>query len=391
MDFSKEQIEKINSYIGNEKFKELCTQLNIGAKNDTQEQLLNNIKKYIEKDMLGEIRGTFTIEKFLKAVQAYLDKGEFPRDEEGYINYKLVLPIGNKPIRKGLRVANDILGQDRKQYIVKMAEGFKGPVSGFENSKDAKYNPTIAYALFKFLNQPCARNLMSYETFPYYYIFSENFIKQNEKMYGLNDEEFVQTQLSVDEENNITHKQIMDGIEETVNKKQLSPERKLALIKKLKLQYAVQETLKSLICSMDQNLGNTALVVKEENGEIEDINISPAYDLDLSFALGEEMLTGIPETRVLYRTTQEGKNDLVSIMNEFKSIEGYKEALEKIKNKLKDNYIDKIFDIAYEEAKVNALNSKKLRDRYGNFIMRRVAIFKEACKENIEIDAKAKN
>lgn len=391
MDFSKEQIEKIKTYMGNEKFKELCVQLNIGAKNDTEEQLLNNIKKYIEKDMLGKIKGVATIEKFLKAIEVYLRKDEFERKEEGYIDYNLVLPIGKEQKRQGLRVQKDILGHDRKEYIVKAAEGYKGPICGFENSEDAKYNPTIAYALFKFLDQPCARNLIAYETFPYYYIFSENFIKQNEKMYGLDDKEFMQTQLSIDEKNNITHKQIMDAIEESVNKKQLSPEKKLELTKKLKLQYAVQETLKSLICSMDQNLGNTALVVKEENGEIEDINISPAYDLDLSFALGEEMLKGIPETRLLSRTTQEEKKDLISVIREFKPVEGYKEAIEEIKSKLNGNYIDEIFDIAYQEAKVSALNSKKLRDRYGNFIMRRVAIFKEACKENIEIDAKAKN
>jgi len=93
----------------------------------------------------------------------------------------------------------------------------------------------------------------------------------------------------------------------------------------------------------------------------------------------------------LYRTTQNGKIDLTSIINEFNSIEGYKDALEDIKNKLNDNYIKNIFDIAHQETKIDMFNDKELRERFGNFMMRRVAMFKEAYKENFEKDDKTKN
>lgn len=392
MIFSEEQIKNIKSYIDNEKFKKLCIQLNICSENDTHQELLNKIKEYIENIMMGKYRGQAATIKFLESIEIYLKNSEFERNEQGYINYKLVLPIANSTQREGVRVEGDILGHDGKQYIVKQAEGLKGAISELKNSKEAKYNPTIAYAFFKLLDQPCARNLMAYETFPYYYIFSENFLKENQKAYGLDNEKFMYSEFLINEDNNITHKQIMDGIEKTINKKELTSDKKISLIKKVKLQYAVQETLKSMICCMDQNLGNTSIVITEgENGQIEDINISPAYDLDLSFNLGEEMLSGIPQNQVLYRTTQDGKTDLISIINEFKEIEGYKETLEEIKNKLNGNYIEQIFNIAYEESKVDMFNNKELRDRFGNFIMRKVATFKEACKWNVELKNKSKS
>ena len=214
-----------------------------------------------------------------------------------------------------------------------------------------------------------------------------SFIKENEKSYGLNDSEFMDTKFFIDERNNITHKQILDGIQETMIKKNVSSE----LIKKVKLQYTVQETLKCLICSADQNLGNTSIVIKQdENGQIEDANISPAYDIDLSFNLGEEMLKGIPETQVLYRTTQDGKIDLASLINEFKDIEGYEEVLQNIRGKLNENYIDQIFDMAYEDTKIGRFKDRDIREKYGNFIMRRVAIFKEACRTTFEREDRTK-
>ena len=387
MVFSEEQMNIIKSHIDNQKFKKLCIELNICDGNDTQEQFLNKINDYIENDMMGKVRGQYATDKFLKSIQAYLENNDFEKNDQGYIDYNLVLPIANLPNREGLRAQKDILGHDRKQYIVKQAEGFKGAISGFNSSKDARYNPTIAYSLFKFLDVPCARNVVAYETFPYYYIFSENFLKENQSIYGLDNEEFIGKIIGTDENMNITHKDIMESIDETVVNKNLPIDKSSMISKKMKLQYAVQETLKCLICSMDENLRNTSIVVtKGENGEIEDMNISPAYDLDLSFNLGEEMLKGIPESQVLYRTTENGKTDLVSIINEFKSIEGYKEALQEIKNKLNNNYIDNIFDIAYEESGISRFNERDMREKYGSFIMRKVAEFKEACRETNEID-----
>lgn len=392
MDFKDEDIEKINSYIKESEFKNLCIDLNICSKNDKPEEILEKIKGYIENDMMGKYRGETTTSNFLESIEVYLQNKDFKRDENGYIESKMVLPISKSTARGGLRTMQDVLGNDRKKYIVKRAEGYNGPISSLNNSKQAKYNPTIAYSFFEYLGMKSAKNLIAYDKFPNYYIFSENFLKENEKIYGLDNNEFINAKFITDENNNITHQQIIEEIENAIKNKDLTQQKKITLIKKLKLQYAVQETLKSLICSSDQNLGNTSVIVKEGNdGQIEDINISPAYDLDLSFGLGEEMLERMPQSQILYRTTKKGKSDLESIINEFKEIEGYSEELEKIKNKLNDNYVDKIFDIAYKESRVEAFKSKELKEKYGNFIMRRVATFKEVCKKTNEREDKLKN
>ena len=397
MEFTEEVSQKLIEYLEQEDIRNICINLGIFSNLDTLEERFEKTKKYIIETMKGKFIGDKATNKFLNVIEYYLRNEDFERfngDEyipDGFINYNLVLPIVGER-RNGFRVSNDILGFDGKKYIVKDAEGLRKGAAGRKYVKDARYNPTVAYAVFKFFGVPCARNLPACEKVPHYCIFSENFLKENQKVYELADEKFIDTEFIIDKDNNITHKQIMDGIEETIGKKNMQPDKVSLLNKKIKLQYAVQETLKCLICSIDQNLRNTSLIVTEgENGEIQDINISPAYDLDLSLNLGEEMLNVLPKKEILYRTTQDGKIDLASIINEFKFIEGYKETLQEIKNKLNDNYINQIFNIAYEETKVDIFKDKELRDRFGNFIMKRVAIFKEACKEDIDREIKSKN
>ena len=115
-------------------------------------KIIFNISSYYQ---INEIRW------FLNSIEIYLNNNDFYRDENGYINHKYVLQLVKFEKRSGLRVQKDILGHDRKRYIVKAAEGYKGSISGFKNAKDAKYNPSIAYAFFKYINEPCARNLIS--------------------------------------------------------------------------------------------------------------------------------------------------------------------------------------------------------------------------------------
>jgi hypothetical protein len=398
MEFTEEVSQKLTEYLKQDDIRNICIKLGIFLESNTLEEMLENTKTYITEIMRGKFIKDSATDKFLNVIKYYLTNKDFERfigDEyipNGFINSNIVLPVVGER-KDGFRASEDILGFDGKKYIVKNAEGLKSGAAGRKNARDARYNPTVAYAFFKLIGMPCARSLPACEKIPYYYIISENFLNENQKAYGLDSEKFMDTEFIIDGNNNsITHKQIMDGIQETINKKDLPLDKKILLIKKLKLQYAVQETLKSLICSFDQNLGNTSLIVTEaENGEIEDINVAPAYDLDLSFNLGEEMLRGVPENEVLYRTTQDGKIDLLSIVNEFKGVDGYKEAVGEIKNKLSDNYINQIFDIAYEESKVEIFKNKELKDKFANFIMRRVATFKEACKELVEREDKSKS
>ena len=164
MEFTEETSQKLIEYLKQEDIRNVCINLGIFSASDTLEEMLERTKIYITETMRGKFIGDKATNKFLNVIKYYLTNNDFERfygDEyipEGFINYNLVLPVVSE-VRNGFRVSNDILGFDGKKYIVKDAEGLRMGAAGRKYVKDAKYNPTVAYAFFKFFGVPCARNL----------------------------------------------------------------------------------------------------------------------------------------------------------------------------------------------------------------------------------------
>ncbi len=397
--FSKEQTLQLEEYFKDEKIISILEKLGIYNKENSKEENIDFIEEYIYENLKGKYIGNRAIDDFFGSIGAYAKLDDFDRiygDEyvpDGFINYNNLLPIKEEWKLRGFRCLGDVLGPDEKVYLVKEAEGLKSGVAGRKNRKDALYNPTIANAVFKFLGEECAEYIPACEKIPYYYILSENFLKPNQKMYEIDDEKYMEGMIQADENNNVSHNDVIKVIEETVIKKygNKMPKQKLdEICNKLKLQYTTQETIKKLIKSMDENLRNTSIIITEsDNGEISDINISPAYDLDLSFLLGEEMISGDCSNQMFYRTTRDGKTDLQSIVKEFNEIPGYKEKMQEFVQKFNGNYISQIFDIAFISSRIEAFKSDKIKEKFSGFIMRQVALFKEVCKE--ERDENQKN
>ena len=390
MEFSEEILNKLKSCIEDERVIDICKDLEIIKDKDSKDVRLEKIKEYISYDLIGNIRGESAIARFFRCINSYMNNDDLIRiDDEGYftngfVDYNVVLPLKeNKDSkRSGVRVSSEVLGADRNRYILKTAEGLNGGVSGKKNARDAKYNPTMAYAFFKYLGEDCAEAIPGLEKAPYYYIFSKNFLQENQEMISIGNEQFTTKELVIDENNNITHQSIIEAIGDFVQRLDIDSERKEEISEKLIMQYAVQETIKKMICSMDENLGNTSFVMsKDKEGNLVDINISPAYDLDISFALGEEMQKAIGDIDQINRVTTDGRKDLVSLIYEFKSIPGYKEKMQNFVQKFQDDYTNKIFDIAYEFTNIDEFKNNTMRETYKNFITRRVALFKEACKD----------
>lgn len=383
MNFTQEQEEKIKQYLEMDRIDKILTKIGIYDFSATMVDKVEAVKTYISEDLMGKFRGDIATNKFLKSIEFYSNNNDFKRfhnDEyipEGFIDYNIALGAKREKLN-GFRMAGRICGPDGNQYIVKEAEGLKGDIAGKKNRRDGVYNPTVAYAFFKYLGQECAESIPACEKIPYYYTLSRDFLKPGQKMYSLEDDEFMKSTLEYDSNNNIKHSHIMNGIEESIKSTYGTSERTNEICKKLRLQYAVQETLKKLIKSMDENLGNTSIVITEnEEGEMKDINISPAYDQDLSFLLGEEILGNGISNNIFYRTTDNGNVDLTSIINEFQEIPGYTEKLQEFVGRLQGNYIDQIINIAVESTGVPAFNRREIKDKFGSFIMRRVAEFKE--------------
>lgn len=382
MNFTKEQEEKIKQYLEMDSVNKILVKIGIYNFATSMSDKMESVKTYISEDMMGKFRGDISTNKFLKSIEFYASNSNFKRfhnDEyipEGFVDYNIALNTRNKKTG-GFRTEGEIIGPDGNQYIVKEAEGLKGDVSGKKNRRDGVYNPTIAYAFFEYLGQDCAESIPACEKLPYYYTLSKNFLKPNQKMYSLEDNEFMKCTFEFDSNSNIRHSQIMDGIEETIKIKYGTSDKTNEICKKLRLQYATQETLKKLIMSMDENLGNTSIIVTEdEKGNMQDIDISPAYDQDLSFLLGEEILGNSMSNHIFYRTTDDGNIDLASLMNEFQEIPGYREKLQEIIGKFQGDYINQIFNIAFKSSGVQIFESREFKDKFGSFIMRRVAEFK---------------
>lgn len=383
MNFTKEQEDRIKQYIETDNINEILIKIGVYNPEASVSNRMETVKTYISGYLNGESRGDKATEEFLETIEFYSNNTDFKRfhnDEyipENFVDYNAMLWIPSK-IQGGLRTAGKILGPDGKQYIVKEAEGLKSGASGRKNRKDGVYNPTLAYAIFKYLGQECAESIPACRKLPYYYTISKDFLKSNQKIYGLDDSEFMKSTFEFDSNNNIKHSHIMNCMEETIKSTYGISPRINEICKKVKLQYAIQETLKKLIKSMDDNLGNTSIIITEdENGEMKDINISPTYDQDLSFLLGEEILEKGNPTHIFYRTTDDGNVDLASLINEFQGISGYTEKLQEFVGKFQGNYIDQILNIASESSGVPAFESREFKDRFGSFIMRRIAEFKE--------------
>jgi len=381
MEFSDENIQKLNECIEDEQKRQICIKLQIFTATDDKKVMLENIKKYISHNLRGEYFQQRAIDRFLRGMVTYSNENEFKRFyedeyiEDGMIDYNLLLPIVEKNRQPTYKCRGKYLGLDGNEYIVKDAEGtISGGAARTKDARYARFIPTLAYALFKHLGEKSAEFIIACEKIPYYYILSKNFLKSNEEMQNLSEETF-----EYDNNGNVKQNEILKKIEEIIKGKNLDPEFTEKICAKLKLQYAVQETLKNLICSIDENLGNTSIVTtKNDEGEIEDINISPAYDMDLSFSVGEENLG---DSYRLCRTTKDGKFDLKSIMEEFSEIKGYKEHIQGLAKKFDGNYIDEIFNIAYISSGIDMFKKDKIKEIFGSFLMKRAALFKQCCKD----------
>ena len=113
-----QNIQLIEKYLQESKFIEIISKL--GLKTE-----LESIKEYIIQDLLGKIKGEFSIQYFWKCIEEYMKNHQLIRYENGFIDTRYRLPIKSQKSERGLKTLGMYLGQDGYEYLIKSVEKIK--------------------------------------------------------------------------------------------------------------------------------------------------------------------------------------------------------------------------------------------------------------------------
>ena len=394
--FTDQQIKILQKYLYEDWLKELNRIINMYDESADIDTQIEHIRKYIiifcnsNNDDIKD-----TIYNFFDLLEHYKSKKyrEPIRDEQGLIiltksgfNSCNGYYTGKiKSVKTGLGSGEYIEGRfistDRKEYIKKFSMDARGKMSEYNHHIQSRYNGVIAHEIFKYFEIQSASYLPAITKFPYYYVITENFLNDNQELITFddcyinttNEEDIASVQLR-----ELHHSDIIRILKENITmryKRNMTDISFSSLIGKLKLQYAEQEFIKRLIGLKDEKLGNIA-IIKTSNGnelEVPEIDISPAFDLDVSFNFGAE--TKMAQTR-----TDNGKVDIKSLIEEFSNINGFKSFIDSIFYKIQDEdqVIELILNNSYETSHAVFFLDEDNRRDYITFLKQKFRDTKEA-------------
>lgn len=394
--FNEEQKEKLKRYYKEDWFKELNELVNICDLDQNEEVILEHIKNYI-KYFVKQREMTFSerVDMFIKALEAYSNKENIPfeKDEEGriinlsksgfteengfYMKDKKVELTAHKQL--GLYYRNIYVSTDRKIYLVKIAMDNKGQISGYEKGIETEYNPVLAQNIFEYFEEPVAKYLVAkIEGFPNRIILTENFLQKNQELIHLCDFYELEKDEQDSSEEKDTHSSRLKLIENNLRiryERQMGKDKFEELLGKIKLQYVRQEFMKKMLGPMDNNFGNSGLILTTTGNDMDipEIDLSPAYDLDLSFNIAEEV-------EVSRTYTDNGKDDMESYIDEFKNVEGFRKFLDGIVEKMQDEDLpEKLVNDTYEKTGLEFLKINK--ENYVKYLKRKFKEVKDAYKK----------
>ena len=373
---------KLRRYVQEEWFEELNSITNLCDNEANENTKIQNIKDYVFIYMTTGREEEFSerIKELIQYMEAYkAEKNpEFLGKSEGktfdinkdllyisngyHINGKAKFMNNARYVAtNGMYSSGSYMGTDHKIYLAKRSmNSRKLPVSP-ENKKEVDYNSIMAQTLFEYFDEPVSEYyLMHKENSPCNIILTKNFLKNGQELIHLSDmyckDEDVDTYSG--------RRKVIKRNLEMRYKNIIDNEKMQKLLEKVELQYCRQEFFKLLIGPMDSNPSNTALVLtSKKNEDIPDIDISPAFDLDLSFNVAEE-LSKIDEMNIVKNDRGETES-LEGFIEEFKNIKGFEEFLESFYEKAKIEDISNIIvDMAYNKTNYDFFlqHSKEYKD-----------------------------
>ena len=401
--FEKEEEVVLRQYIKEPCFKELNDLVSICDLSSGEESVLQNIKDYIWNYLAYNHEEEFAsaTKKFLQFMESYISREEpcFKSKSQGDTfdmtqdlleisnGYHISLAFMKQNLSKrayttnGMYSFGSFVGTDHNEYLAKRSMNLKVLPIDPDNRKEVDYNSIIAQCFFEYFREPVAEYyLLSDRNNPFRVILSKNFMKENQELvhfsdlYSFSDSTDLMDKYSarialIESNIEMRYKNII-GIEKTQK-----------IIDKLKLQYCKQEFMKLVIGPMDCNLGNTALLFTHKEGQsLPDIDISPAYDLDLSFNTAKNL--SLKGYMSLMETSDGKPATISSFIKEFKYLQGFREFLEGFYKKIENRAtVNEIVGMAY--GKTNFGYFSENAERYIDFMNDRFKQVREACKENI--------
>lgn len=388
IEFSREQESKLRDALKKGWLDILNSKVNMYDEDATIEEKIEHIKKYISYYCkLPDDDIQKTVENFFDLLKHYETKKEREpiRNEAGVIKLlesgfnsgnafytgKIKLIQGGKgAFMEGLYIT-----PDGKEYIKKLTMDSKGKMSQFKNHEQSRYNGVIANQVFKIFGEKAANYLPAIKTPPYYYVISENFLRKNQELINFED-------LYYGEKKDYNkHSDVLYLLEYNIRlryKNSMDEKEYNDLIKKLKLQYCKQALIKKIIGLGDEKLGNVGIILTTsgEEMQIPQIDMSPAFDLDMSFDIAEE--SG------MYRfETDNGQTDIKSFIEEMKDIEGFSEFTNNVISIMQneDEVIEEIIDRSYEVSKAKYFKEENNRRNYRNYLKARFQETRQAFNE----------
>lgn len=386
-EFSKEQLEKITKIIQIDSFREINNIVNICDLDQDEENIIKNVKDYIWTFLANRKSSHFftSVNTFISFVENYYNSKKpnftLPSSDGNLFDpkYDLLWICNGHHIygdyrylknryTHGFYMRGAYLGSNHRMYLSRNSmRARQWPVSK-EIVKEVDYNPLLAESFFNYFSQPVASYyLLKNDLMPFNEILTQSFLKNNQELIHLQD-------LYIEDGNNFidTHTNRLNLLKDNLvlrYKEKMDADSFQILIEKIQLQYCIQSFMKLLIGPMDINLGNTAIVLTHENNSsLPSIDISPAYDLDISFRIADELMINNKLEQVC--DVNGNPSTIMSLVAEFKDIPGFKEFLEGVVKKILSHDIPKeLLDDVYRRTNLEFFKEK--RESYILFLEKR--------------------
>ncbi len=295
-------------------------------------------------------------EYFVKFLHDYMNNEpmKMPIRDDGYIDLSNSLYLVQPGIfseNTGNFLDHYIIMTDGSVYISKLPLYYRGN-SGVTD-KYSLYSSLIASYIAKNLEVECADIALAKKESSYR-IISKSFLKENEEIVTYTED---MEQIS----------EYLEQMDEALRLRQFDESE----IEKAKFEFIKQEFIAKLIGLKDQTADNSPLIVNTDDEGNRHVRMAPMFDLDYSFQIASKF------NFMTVRKCDNGKDDIASLIEQYKDYPGFKEFAKK---SLETLDMSKIFKQIYEKTGLKEFsesnNDEKMK-QFSEFVTKNLQIAKE--------------